>query len=145
MKKIKKYYKIIITVLLLSVVIGFCLVIYNNWFRPGVSERLEGIEDHKLTKNEISSVEEKLNELELIDNIDIYTNYKIIKIFLVLKENIKFDKVKKISNESLQLFSEKNLSFYDIEIFVDCLDEESDVYPKIGYKYKTNSEFTWNR
>lgn len=141
----KKYLKLIIVVLIVLIIAILGLFIYKNLFEEGVSQRLEGIENYSLTKEEIASVKEKLNELEEVDSIDIYTNYKIIKIFLELKEDADFDNVKKISNEALESFKEENLSFYDVEIFIDCKDEESKIYPKIGYKYKTNSKFTWNR
>ena len=145
MKKIKKYYKLIIIIFVLLILFVLCLFIYKNLFKEGESQRLDGASNYELTNKEISAVKEKLNELENIDSIDIDTNYKIIKIFLELKEDVDFDDVKKISNESLEMFSQDNLSFYDVEIFVECLDEKSEIYPKIGYKHKTNSKFTWNR
>ena len=144
-KFLKKYYKIIITALIVIIIVLLSLFIYKNIFQEGVSERLDGIENYKLTKEEISSVKEKFNELESVSNIDIETNYKIIKVFLKLNDDLDFEKIKNVSNESITCFSEDNLSFYDIEIFVDSEVEESETYPKIGYKYKTNSEFTWNR
>lgn len=145
MKQVKKHYKLIITVLVILIIAVFGIFIYKNIFQEGVSERLEGIENYKVTKKEINLVKEKINELEGVSSIDISTNYKIIKIFIELEKNVDFDKVKQISNDATKKFSEENLSFYDVEIFIDCLDEEIETYPKIGYKYKTNSEFTWNR
>lgn len=144
MKKTKKWFKIIIIILILLIIFILGFLIYKNLFQEGVSERLEGIESYSLTKEEIKLVKDKLGELENIESIDIDTNYKIIKIFLELKEDVKFEDVKKISNEAITNFSEENLSFYDIELFVTSLSEES-LYPKVGYKHKTNSEFTWNR
>ena len=145
MKKLKKNNKWIIVAFVVVVISVLTLLIYNNLFKQGTSERLEGIENYKLTKDEISLVKESLNEIESVTDIDISTNYKIIKIFLEIEEDVDFDDVVEISNKSLENFSEDNLSFYDVELFIDCLDETSEIYPKIGYKYKTNSEFTWNR
>ncbi len=144
-KKLKKYYKLIIVFIVILIVIILSLFIYKNLFQEGKSNRLEGIEEYNLSNKEISSIEEKLYELENVESIDVYTNYKIIKIFLELKEDIDFDDVEEKSNEIIEEISEKNLSFYDLEIFVECNDEESEVYPKIGYKYKSDSKFTWNR
>lgn len=145
MKKLKKYYKVIIAVLVVIVILVLSLFIYKNIFQGSSSNRLDNIENYKLTKKEISLVEEKLNEIGNIENIDIYTNYKIIKIFIELKEDVNFEDVDKISNEAIEKFSSDNLEFYDLEIFVDSKNEKSEVYPKIGYKYKTNSKFAWNR
>lgn len=145
MKILKKYYKLIVIILVILIIGVLSLVIYNNLFKQGISNRLEGIEDYKLTNKEISKVEEKFREIDDIESIDVYTNYKIIKIMLVLKKEVDFDVVKKISNEAVQKINEKNLSFYDVELFVNCNVKESEIYPKIGYKYKKNMEFSWNR
>jgi len=144
MKKTKKWIKIIIILLILIVIFILGFLIYKNLFQGRVSERLDGIESYTLTKEEKKLVKDKLNELENVESINIDTNYKIIKIFLELKEDVKFEDVKKISNEAITNFSEDNLSFYDIELFVTSLSEDS-IYPKVGYKHKMNSEFTWNR
>ena len=145
LKVLKKYYKLIILCVVVLIVVILSLFIYKNLFQQNKSNRLEGIENHQLTKKEINKIEEKLYELDDVKSIDVYTNYKIIKIYLEIKKDINFDDVKEKSNELIEKISEKNLSFYDIEIFVECLDEESETYPRIGYKYKTSEEFTWNR
>ena len=145
LKLLKKYYKLVIIILIVLIVILLSLFIYKNLFQSGVSERLDGIENYKLTKTEKTEVKELFKELEEIKNVKIETNYKIIKIYLELSEDVDFEDIKEISNEAVQKFSEDNLSFYDVELFVTSLNEESEVYPKLGYKHKTNSEFTWNR
>lgn len=144
-KFLKKYYKLLVIILVLIIIAVLGIFIYKEVFEVGESNRLEGIEKHNLTKKEIKNVKEKINEIENVDSIDITTNYKIIKIFLVLEEDADFDEVKEICNKSIEEISEKNLSFYDIEIFIESKNKKSEVYPKIGYKYKTSLEFVWNR
>jgi len=145
MKKLKKYYKWIIMFLVIAIISILAILICKNLFSQGESNRLDDIENHEITQKEINLVKENLNKLDAIQHIDISTNYKLIKIFIQLKEEIELDDVNRIANESINNFSEKNINFYDVEIFVDCMNEESKIYPKIGYKHKSNSEFTWNR
>jgi hypothetical protein len=144
MKKIKKNYKLIIIALIILIIAILGIFICKNLFQLNDNGRLEGIENHKLTEKEIGLVKEKFNELEDIVDIDISTNYKIIKIFLEFNDT-DFEDIKKISDESVEKFSKDNLEFYDIEIFVELLDSEGNKYSKIGYKHKSSSEFTWNR
>ena len=145
MKNFKKNYKLIIVILIAVIILVLSFLIYINLFEENDSNRLENIDEHKLTKKEISAAKETFHELEQIKNIKIYTNYKIIKIYITLEEEVSLEKINELSKEVLNDFKEKNLKYYDVEIFVECLDEESEIYPKIGYKHKTNSEFTWNR
>lgn len=148
MKKIinSKHITSITAGVMVVLIIILSILIYNNLFSGSHSRRLEGIEDHKLTKEEISNVKEKINELEDIKNVDIYTNEKntkIVTIFIDLKKDVDFETLRNKLNESLTSFTEKTLSFYDVEVFVRNSQEDSDTYPKIGYKHKTSSEFAW--
>lgn len=145
MKKIKDNYKIILVVLIVIVFLVLGIFIYKNIFEESSSNRLENIEKYKLTKKEINSVKDTVNELKNIEDVEVYANNKIIKIFVELKEDIEFDDIKENSDKIIEKFSSKNLEFYDLEIFITSENEESKIYPKIGYKHKKNSKFTWNR
>ena len=145
MKNLKNNYKLIIGICILIIVGLLCFFIYKNLFYENESNRLEGIEKYEITQDEIKAAKDKLTEIEEVKSVDIYANYKIIKIMLELKEDVDFKTIDKLSNEAIGCFTEKNLSYYDVEIFVDSLNTESEIYPKIGYKNKKNSKFTWNR
>ena len=141
MKKNRK--KIIIIALIVVLILVLLFLVYNSLFSSSNSTRYDGIENYELTKKEISSVKDKLNELDNVKSVDVYINSKIIKIILKLSEDTDLESVKTKANEALSELSEDNLGYYDVEIFVDSLNEESEVYPQIGYKFKTNSEFSW--
>lgn len=140
-------YSIMVVIILIIVVAGF--MVYKTLFSSSASSRFDGIDSHKLSNDEINSAKGKINELDSIKSVDIYTNIdsrtksKIIKIFIKLENDIDFDRVKEVSNQLISSFKEDNLSYYDIELFVESLNEESEVYPKIGYKHKTSLEFVW--
>ena len=139
-KKIVKY--IIISIVVLIILIA-SFIVYKNLFASSESSRYEGIENYKLTNNEINSVKDKIKELENIKDIDIYIDSKIIKIVVKLKEDVNFEELKKKANESISGFDEENLTFYDVQFFVQSENKESEVYPQIGYKFKANKEFSW--
>jgi len=141
MKKNLIKYIILNIIIILIVVLG--VLIYKNLFAGKESSRYKDIEKYELTNSEINIVKDKINELEGIKSVDIYTSSKIIKIVVKLNEDIDLDSIKNKANESISLFSEENLTYYDIEFFVTSKNEESEIYPQIGYKFKTNSEFSW--
>lgn len=141
MKKNKKKIIVISVVAILILILSF--LVYRSLFYSSNSSRYDGIENYELTDKEISSVKDKLNELENVDSIDIHINSKIIKIIVKLGDDVKFENVKSKADEAISEFSEDNLSYYDIEMFVESSNEESEIYPQIGYKFKTNSKFSW--
>lgn len=125
------------------IIILLLVLIYKNVFASSNSSRYNGIENHVLSNDEKNSAKIKINELENVKDIDIHVDSKIIKIIVTLTDDIDFEKVKSKADEVVSSFKEKNLSYYDIEFYVDSKNEESEVYPQIGYKFKTNEKFSW--
>lgn len=141
----KKDIKLIIILVSITVIFIFLLLIYKNIFSGTNSSRNNDIKDYKISNNEINAVKNKINELEEVKTVDIHTNNnsKIVKIVVVLSSDIDFKEIQTVANESLTNFKKENLSYYDIEFYIDTENEESETYPQIGYKFKTNSEFSW--
>lgn len=139
----KKYIKYIVLLVIMIVIFILGFFIYKNMFADSVNTRYKDIENYKLTNDEKNSAKDKINELENIKSVKIYIKSKIIKIVVKLEEDIDFDSIKTKANEVISSFSEENLSYYDIEFFVESSNKESEVYPQIGYKFKAKEEFAW--
>ena len=138
-KKLIKYSIISIVIIIICILL---FLVYKNLFAGSNGSRYNDIDNYKLTNDEINEVKDKINELEGIDSVSVYSDSKIIKIVVKLSSDIDFEDIKNKANESISGFSEENLSYYDVQFFVTSL-EESEIYPQIGYKFKTNSEFSW--
>jgi len=131
----------IVKIVIVVVILVLILAILKNLFSSSDYSRTS--KKYSLSNNEKNSVKAKLEEIENVDSIKIYDNVKIIKILVNLSDDTDFETIKRISNESLENFSEKNLKYYDIEIYVSSDNKESEIYPQIGYKHKLNQEFSW--
>ena len=143
MKKFLKKNKKIITLLTVVVIVAVIFtLIYKIFFGLSGSNRYEGIKDHELSKKEISEVKKIVKELENVKSTKVYTSSKIIKIFVTLDSDVEFDKVKDVATKTISKIDKENLSFYDLEFFVETKDD-SQVYPKIGYKHKSSENFVW--
>ena len=139
----KKTIKYIIISSVVLLVVVLCVLIYKNLFAQSNGSRYEDKKNYKLTNNEINFVEDKVNELEDVKSVDVYIDSRIIKIVVKLESDIDFEKVKEKANESLSGFKEETLKYYDVEFFVQSSNKESETYPQIGYKFKTNTDFSW--
>lgn len=146
MKKISvKTIAILVVILMaLAAICIFGYIVYKNIFAGVKSRRLDGVDSHPLTKEEIKDASAVYEEIEALDSvtIELNKNSKIIKIKVVLKENVDFETMKNVCNKSVEKFSEENLSFYDLEVFITS-KQESEVYPQIGYKHRSNTTFSW--
>ena len=139
----KKTIKYIVIGSIVLLVVVLSILIYKNLFAQSNGSRYEDKKNYKLTNNEINFVEDKVNELDDVKSVDVYIDSRIIKIVVKLKNDVDFEKVKEKANESLSGFSEENLKYYDVQFFVQSSNKKSETYPQIGYKFKTNTEFSW--
>lgn len=141
----KQKRKLIIIIAVTILVFALVLIVYNNVFAGNKTGRNSDISKYEITKKEITAAKDKLNELENVKSVDIHTNNdsKIIKIVVVLKDDIEFAKIEKVAKEVLTKFSKKNIEYYDVEFYVDSENSDSKIYPKIGYKFRTNADFSW--
>lgn len=147
MKKVNvKVIAVVLVILMALAAIGiFGYIVYKNLFAGVESKRLEGVSEHPITngeKEEVTSVFKGITELESID-ITTSKNSKIITIHITLKSDVNFEDVKNICNNAVTKFSEKNLEFYDVEVFIKSNNKESEVYPQIGYKQRLKTSFSW--
>lgn len=139
LKENKKMITIIGGIILLLIIV---ILIYKIFFSGSNSDRYSGINSHKLTKTEITNIKNTVHDIDKTKNVKVYTNSKIIRIFVNLAEDVEFDIVKEVANKTISKIDKKNLEFYDVEFFVQSKDDSA-VYPKIGYKHKSSDSFVW--
>lgn len=147
MKKISVKTIAIIFAILMAVaaICIFGYIVYKNIFAGVKSKRLDGVSEHPITKQEISEVTEVFNGIDSLDKVTVDTskNSKIITIHVTIKDDVSFEDMKNVCNNAVTKFSEKNLEFYDVEVFINSNNKESEVYPQIGYKHRSNTTFSW--
>ena len=138
-----------VVVLALAVISLFGYIFYKNIFANVENKRYEGLEEHKITVEETNGIKDIFSDIEQIEKISVYTESnknsksRILKIRINLKEDMDFDKLKELCKSSVEILSEDNAAFYDLEVFITSNNEESEVYPQIGYKHRSNSKFSW--
>lgn len=124
-------------------VIILLVFIYLNLFKNDSSSRFKNASKYSLSNNEINSVKQEIKDIENVDKVTVEANNKIINIHVKLKDDVDFDELSSALNNTLNNFKEKNLKYYDVEVFIESENKESETYPKIGYKHKTSGEFVW--
>ena len=144
MKKIKKKIPKLIPIIIVALIILILLIlIYNNLFKSSSSSRFKDLDKYELTDSEVSDVKSTFDNLDNLNKVSVYIKSKIIRIYLVLNDDVELKKVAELADSSINKISEKNLKYFDVEIFIESLNKESTVYPKIGYKHKSQTKFTW--
>lgn len=150
MKNNKKIiWTVIILVLLTALAVGGYITIKNILFSEDENvyygNRLDGINNVVVISSTESTLRETALEKEFISNLKLNVSGKIVNISITLKEEVSASDAKSIVPSLIKLFSEEQLAFYDIQVFLTASVVESEIYPLIGYKNKNNDTIVWSK
>lgn len=154
MKKFKKFFNNnkILVILFSIIIVGILLIFYGliNYFYLGngsnkYGDRLDDIDKYKISEKTEKKVKELYKDITSVREIKINLSGKIIYITIDFKENIKLDDAKGLAVKSLDEFSDKIKSYYDIQYILtgDTLEKEGNLFPIMGSKFKNNSQIIW--
>ena len=145
MNFVKRNKKLLVVIVVFLVGLICAVQLKNILFPSGgaiYGNRLQGIEDVEIDKKIDKQIKEKLSES--VSKIDVRLSGRIININMVVNGDVSVSTAKDYAKKSLEVFSEKQLEFYDIQVFISK-DVESKEFPIIGYKHQNKSSFKWTR
>lgn len=152
MKKFKEFYKrnrvysilmIVSLVCIVSILVGVIVYFIGQTTKDKYGNRLDGIENVKISDTKKSEVINKIKENELVDNVDIDIKGKLIYVNITLKTG-KHTDGEAICQTSLDTLTEDEKKFYDIQYIVSNKDKNiEENFPVMGYIKAGNSVIKW--
>ena len=143
-KKNTKKLIIIVSVVVIFIVLvvlgGFLLISHN---KNPYGDRCSDRNNYEISDETIKKVEKKFKEIKEVDKVEVYTKLCTVKIIVNLKTDVDISAIKTKAKESLAVFSEKELGYYDFALYVTSDNEESDVYPINVNKHNSREDFAW--
>ena len=152
MKNFKEFYKrnrvysilmLVSLVCIVSILVGVIVYFVGQTTKDKYGNRLDGIDNVKITDTKKSEVENKIKDNELVDSVKINIKGKLIYVNIELKTG-KHSDSEAICQSALENFSEDEKKFYDIQYIVtnnDTSIEEN--FPVMGYIKAGNSVIKW--
>lgn len=122
--------------------IAIIIVAFTFFYSRNVSNygsRLEGIENYKIEDKFKDEFKESVLESKSVTKVSMNIKGRIIYIHIDYDEKIELEDAKTIAINSLDLFDEKILSYYDIEFVL-----KSDNFVILGAKNAINENVSWN-
>lgn len=150
MKKILKWIKkntgLFIILLLTLVLLGFIAVIFVKLLASNSSDkygnRLEGIEEVKISNDTYNSVKDEVMETKKIEDVSVRLQGRIVYTTIVLKKDTSVKDAKKIASNTLNNYSDQELSFYDFSFFLKWKNDDGDKVIT-GNKHHDLDSITW--
>ena len=126
MDKIKKFWNENRVLFVLGIILIVCVVVVTivslTYFYGSSSNaygnRLDSIKDAPLSDKLLKSVKTEMNSKTGVKNTNVKVKGKIVYIEVEYNDGITMDDAKKTTKEALKLFSEKELSLYDLQFII---------------------------
>lgn len=140
-----KYTTLAIIIFFLVIILG--IVLYNYLFpqsgSPVYGNRLDGIDDVEITKNDLDDINKKIEEEASVSTSKANISGRTVNFILTVKEDTKGADAKNLSMIIAESFSQEQRDYFDIQVFIVCEDKEADGYPIIGYMDKNKDVFSF--
>ena len=105
-------------------------------------DRLDGIEDHKISSDTVKDIENSLKENDKVTDVTYNNEGRILDFIITVSNDMSTDDAKKLGDTILDKISDDDKKYYDIQILIDT-EEENENYPIAGYKHKSEDNFTY--
>ncbi len=144
MKKLWKNNRVVFVLVIILIIcfIAICSVALTFFYSKDTNEygnRLDGIENYPISNEFKSTYKESFLENENVKSIDFTIKGRIIYVEISFDENITLDDTKKLVENSISLFEEDILSYYDIQFII-----QSDNFTIMAAKNSTSENIFWN-
>lgn len=148
MEFIKKN-KILVSLLVIAIVFfaAIMIIIFSN-LSIGNNEygnRLDNIEKYPISDEVINEIKTDISSYEKVTSVSYNLEGKLANFILTVDDSLEEETAKNYANKILDNLSDDVKNYYDIQVLVDSDNEESEVYPIIGYKHKTTDMFVWKQ
>ena len=142
--------KILLVLLaILLVCFGIIGYMFYKYFYAGTSttkygDRLEGIENYKLSNTLEKDIQSVYENTASVDNVKVKTQGKIIYIDIAFKTAVKVDTAKSEAIKALDKIGEENLKYYDVQFVLTYTGEdENSNFPIFGAKSANSLKVVW--
>ena len=146
MKVIKNNKGIFIALGIIVVLLLVLFLLMKAFFPSGnpYGNRLDGIEKVPFSKKDIEKLEDKMDDNSSVKKASVNLEGRLFNIILTTKKGTKLDDMKDYCVKLLELYSEEELKYYDIQFYIVNEDKKAESYPAIGYHNKKATKISWS-
>lgn len=143
----KKKTKLIVAFSLLIVaVLALCIayeaIFANNNGKYG--NRLDGIEKVNIKTKQKNEIKKNVESLDVSSSVKVYLTGKILKVTIVVKDDVDLDKAKETYNKVMEKLKDDQKKYFDIQVFLSKKGEDAN-FPTIAYKHHNKDNPSWTK
>lgn len=134
----------IICVCFLVIGFGFYKYFYGGASSSKYGERLEGIENHQLSKTLEQDISGLYSSEASINSVKLDVKGRIIYVLIDFKKSIKVSDAQTLAIKALTKISENDQAYYDVQFILTYSGNEENVnFPIFGAKSSSSLKVVW--
>ncbi len=149
MKFVKAHKFTVFVIILFILAVVFLYFMYDLFFtnggKPEYGNRLDGIEEVEVTKEDISKIEAEAKKNKNVSEVSVDISGRTLNIIITVDNSMGVDDAKKVGQSSYSVLGEKQIKYYAIQLFIKKSDETKNNFPIIGYKQKESTSISWTK
>ena len=130
---------IIVLIICFIAIVSVALTFFYSKDVSHYGSRLDDKENYPIADKDKKGYKETLLENKGVTKVTLLEKGRIVYVHVYFDENVKLEDAKAVVNNSLSLFSEDILSYYDFEFIVHCNDVTI-----VGAKNSIIDYISWN-
>lgn len=127
-------------ILFLVLIVALIFVIAPPISSNNYGDRLDGESKYKVSSSTIDDIKSSVGEADGVKKVSYRKEGRILNFTISVEDGVVLDSAKKYADDIISGLDEKNLKYYDVQVFLDGND---DAYPIIGYHSKGSDGFSW--
>ena len=135
----------IICLVFVILVFAIKLTFFPDEGRAIYGDRLDGIEEVKITSKQEKNIVSKLEEKDEVKSVDTDIKGRILNVIITVNDDVELDPAKALAPVITENLEEDQNGYYDIQVFIKKSNEEDTRFPIIGYKHQDKDEFSWSK
>lgn len=135
---------LVISGLVLGALLTFFIIVF---IMPSLGEnnyghRLDDENKYKIESKVVDEIKDEISSKDGVNKVTYHKEGRVLNFTIKVENDVVLDTSKKLAEEIIGKIGEKNLEYYDVQIFLDA--DDSDKYPIIGYRAKgKESSISW--
>jgi len=132
------------------IILLFCSITFIIMWFSGTNDkygdRLDGIKKVELNNGYLNDIVGFIKkDKTYVSKVSFDVEGKLLSLIVTVSDDTAVDEAKTIGNIVIENLTDKELKFYDIQLYIkDSSAKEESSYPIIGYKHKTSENFVWS-
>lgn len=145
MKSKKKFIILGVICFIVLLIVLLYKILFGGTGASVYGNRLDGIDKVKISNKVIENIKTDLGANEEVEKVTYKLTGKIVNVIITVKDDTSLDRSKEIASKVLEYFDDDQKAYYDFQIFLNSGNEESEIYPQLGYKHNTSDGFVWKQ